>query len=59
MYWGKIVAIRKWLPHYDYILYLDADVLIANFSLSLEARLTFARLTFAVWQCKVGLSAGN
>ena len=35
-YWGKIVAIRKWLPHYNYILYLDADLLIANLSLSLE-----------------------
>jgi hypothetical protein len=36
-HWGKIVALAKWLPHYDWIWWLDADAVIMNHSIPLES----------------------
>jgi hypothetical protein len=35
--WGKLVAIAKWMPHYDWIWWLDTDALIMNQTNSLES----------------------
>jgi hypothetical protein len=29
--WSKIPAIAKWLPHYEWIVWMDTDVLVMNF----------------------------
>jgi len=33
----KILATTKWLPHYDWLLHIDADAMITNFSTTLES----------------------
>jgi hypothetical protein len=35
-HWGKLITIAKWLPHYDWIWWLDVDTLIMNHTISLE-----------------------
>jgi hypothetical protein len=34
--WSKLLAVRHYLPHYDYILYIDMDTVIMNFQRRLE-----------------------
>jgi len=34
---GKIKAIMKWLPFYDYIMWIDNDALIMNFDVTIES----------------------
>ncbi len=35
-HWGRILGIKKHLPEYDYILYLDTDTLILNYSFDIR-----------------------
>jgi hypothetical protein len=35
-HWGKLVAVAKWLPYYDWVWWLDVDTLVMNHSLPLE-----------------------
>jgi hypothetical protein len=37
--WSKLVALMRYLPDYDWILYMDGDALFANFSITIEDRL--------------------
>ena len=34
--WSKLLAMRKYLPKYDFLLYLDVDTVIVNFDVQLE-----------------------
>ena len=34
--WSKLLAIKKFLPHYDYIFYIDTDAVFMNPSIRLE-----------------------
>ena len=34
--WSKLLAMRKYLPYYDYLFYVDADTLVTNPELKLE-----------------------
>ena len=34
--WSKLLAMRKYLPKYDFLLYLDVDTIIVNFDVRLE-----------------------
>ena len=34
--WGRIFALQQHLPNYDWILYLDTDVIITNYSVELS-----------------------
>ena len=34
--WSKLLAMRKYLPYYDFLLYVDADTLVANADVKLE-----------------------
>ena len=34
--WSKILAMRKYLPKYDFLLYMDVDTIISNFDVRLE-----------------------
>ena len=34
--WGKINLLKRWLPHYDWIVWMDVDTLITNASMSME-----------------------
>jgi hypothetical protein len=35
-HWGKITAIAKWLPYYDWIWWLDIDTIIMNHTMPLD-----------------------
>ena len=43
IHWCKVLALEKWLPHYEHILVVDMDALVMNFQLSVEKHL-LARL---------------
>jgi hypothetical protein len=34
--WSKLLAMRKYLPYYDYLFYVDVDTIIANVDVKLE-----------------------
>ena len=34
--WSKLLAMRKYLPYYDFLLYVDADTLVTNYDIKLE-----------------------
>ena len=34
--WSKLLAMRKYLPYYDFLFYVDADTLVLNFDIKLE-----------------------
>jgi len=36
--WSKLVAMIRYLPDYDWLLYLDGDALFANYSVTIEER---------------------
>ena len=46
-HWGRIVAVRRLLPFFDWVFYTDADTLITNSSVSLESILTHALGSYA------------
>jgi len=35
--WSKVLATIKWLPHYEWILYMDADAIVTNFDTTIES----------------------
>ena len=35
-HWNKLVSIDRWLPHYDWVLWVDADALFLNQEIRLE-----------------------
>jgi hypothetical protein len=39
MAWTKILALLKYLPYYDWIMWIDNDALITNYQVTLESRL--------------------
>jgi|TARA_B100001142_G_scaffold23311_1_gene21339 hypothetical protein len=34
--WSKLLAMRKYLPYYDYLFYVDVDTIVANVDVKLE-----------------------
>lgn len=34
--WSKLLAVKKYITQYDYVMYLDMDAIIVNFDISLE-----------------------
>jgi hypothetical protein len=36
-HWGRVLAIKKHLKNYDWLFYLDTDVVICNYSLKIES----------------------
>lgn len=37
--WGRVAAIKQYLPCYDWILYLDTDVVLTNYTITVESQL--------------------
>eukprot|EP00238_Polyblepharides_amylifera_P002376 CAMPEP_0196593148 /NCGR_PEP_ID=MMETSP1081-20130531/74791_1 /TAXON_ID=36882 /ORGANISM="Pyramimonas amylifera, Strain CCMP720" /LENGTH=377 /DNA_ID=CAMNT_0041917037 /DNA_START=310 /DNA_END=1443 /DNA_ORIENTATION=- len=36
VYWVKVVVLKKYLPFFDWVIYLDADTVVRNFKVKLE-----------------------
>jgi len=34
--WGRVLKIQKYLPNFDYLLYLDTDTIITNYQIPIE-----------------------
>ena len=53
VYWVKVLVLRKYLPLYDWVIYMDADVVIHNYSY----KCVHQPVVMKVYGCTPGLRA--